>query len=104
MTIKEIVIAWLEVYGCNGLCSDDEECGCGIADLMPCNGETGPCPNCVAAIEHIVTDEDEAAGRYENFDVASTIYIKADISEQKPGGKLPGFKDITGLFVEDKKQ
>lgn len=46
MTICEIVEAWLVANGYDGLCDYEEECGCGINDLMPC-GDPGMC--CEAA-------------------------------------------------------
>ena len=42
--LKSIVTEWLKANGYDGLCND-EECGCGIDDLMPC-GEPGE--HCVA--------------------------------------------------------
>ena len=36
MTVKEIVIEYLVKHGFDGLVSDDAECSCEIAGLMPC--------------------------------------------------------------------
>ena len=36
MNVKEIVLSWLEANGYEGLYNSDGECGCEIADLMPC--------------------------------------------------------------------
>jgi hypothetical protein len=37
MTIKTIVIEWLEKHGYDGLYNDDNDnCGCGLDDFMPC--------------------------------------------------------------------
>jgi len=36
MTIRKIVAEWLHANGYTGLCGD--ECGCSLADLMPCDG------------------------------------------------------------------
>lgn len=57
MTIRDIVVAWLKEHGYDGLC--EEECGCNLNDIMPCNLEgkarcragkicNGPCENCYA--------------------------------------------------------
>mgnify|MGYP006987954627 CR=1 FL=1 len=45
MTLEEIVRDWLSRHGYDGLCYPEEECGCGIDDLMPCSQ---PSLNCVA--------------------------------------------------------
>ena len=38
MTVKEILIEWLTDHGYSGLWNEDE-CGCGIDDFIPCNNE-----------------------------------------------------------------
>jgi len=45
MTLEDIVRDWLLDHGYDGLCYPEEECGCGINDLMPCGQ---PSLNCVA--------------------------------------------------------
>jgi len=35
--IMTIVKHWLKANGYDGLCDDDVECGCQLADLMPCD-------------------------------------------------------------------
>ena len=44
MTVRDIVEEWLIENGYDGLWHDD--CGCGLDDFMPCNGE-----RCVAECE-----------------------------------------------------
>jgi len=52
MTIEEIVKAWLESNGYDGLFYDNFACGCELNDLMPCGvpylgcsaGYKVPCP------------------------------------------------------------
>ena len=39
MTVKEILIEWLLKWGYSGLWNEDE-CGCGVEDLMPCDRES----------------------------------------------------------------
>jgi len=39
MTVKEILIEWLTEHGYSGLWNE-EECGCGIDDFIPCNCES----------------------------------------------------------------
>jgi hypothetical protein len=46
MNIHQIVEAWLESNGYDGLANTDLECGCFIGDLMPC-GEANE-DDCVA--------------------------------------------------------
>ena len=41
-TIREIVLKYLKENGYDGLCNND--CGCGLNDLMPCDGKSiGEC-------------------------------------------------------------
>jgi len=35
--IREIVVAWLKANGYDGLCNTENECGCTLDDLIPCN-------------------------------------------------------------------
>lgn len=67
-TVRTIVANWLREHEYEGLCH--YECGCGIAELMPC-GDNGPCDisNCRPAYRYV--DED---GEY-------YIGTKADVSE-----------------------
>ena len=46
MNVKEIVTEYLKDNGFDGLV-DDEECGCDLKDLMPCEGTIGACTRCV---------------------------------------------------------
>ena len=41
--VKEIVKQFLEDHGYEGLYSDCQSCGCGIDDLMPCQGKMFSC-------------------------------------------------------------
>lgn len=36
-TVKDILFEWLELRGYSGLYNEEEECGCEIEDLCPCN-------------------------------------------------------------------
>lgn len=37
MTVQEIIKEKLSSLGAAGLCNPEQECGCGIADLFPCD-------------------------------------------------------------------
>lgn len=37
-TVREMVAEWLRGHGYQGLVMVSHECGCGLADLMPCGG------------------------------------------------------------------
>lgn len=55
LSVEEIVKAWLLANGYSGLCNDD--CGCEIADLMPCGEVFGDCQagykkKCKKSCEH----------------------------------------------------
>ena len=55
MNAKEIIITKLKEMGCDGLCNPDQECGCGIDNLFPCDScmaECGP------AWRHEIMDSD----------------------------------------------
>ena len=41
MTVKEIVIRYLQFHGYDGLCNID--CGCGLDNLMPCGDISEAC-------------------------------------------------------------
>ncbi len=56
VTVLEIVKAYLEANGFDGLCSDaiPECCGCRLDDFMPCGGApdySGIVPRCIPGIE-----------------------------------------------------
>ncbi len=72
MTVREIIIAHLRQVGADGLCSDN--CGCGIDDLMPCEGESvdGGCRECIPAREAIANE----AGEF--HEVGDRIFIAMD--------------------------
>lgn len=55
-TVKSIVKEWLKSNGYDGLYHDD--CGCGIGDLMPCDGG---CVDCAPAYEYVATGREEEA-------------------------------------------
>ena len=40
MIVKEIIFDWLKNHGYDGLC-DGEDCGCCLADFMPCDEDGG---------------------------------------------------------------
>ena len=46
MTVENILKEWLKKHGCDGLCN--EECGCGIDALAPCDALN--IGDCVAAV------------------------------------------------------
>lgn len=43
MNVKTILAEWLKAHGHDGLMCVDDECGCEIADLMPCDSPCGGC-------------------------------------------------------------
>lgn len=43
MTIKELIIDYLEQNGYDGLCMPEFECGCIKADLIACNSNFQDC-------------------------------------------------------------
>lgn len=46
--VREIVRAWLEANGYDGLYADHTECACENTDLMPCEE---PSPGCTAGVK-----------------------------------------------------
>lgn len=48
MNVRKIVKKYLEENGYYGLCGDS--CGCGLDDLMPCDGD---CQSCEPAYKHV---------------------------------------------------
>ncbi len=42
MNCHNIIAKYLNENGCDGLYNFDIECGCGLDDLMPCDGERVP--------------------------------------------------------------
>lgn len=54
LTVKDIITQWLKEHNCDGLCDIDNECGCGLDDLMPCNNN---CERCVPAEKVIYKDD-----------------------------------------------
>ena len=55
-TVREIVKAWLEEHGYDGLYNPYGECGCALDDFMPCNSEG--VEQCEAA-HKIESDDDD---------------------------------------------
>jgi hypothetical protein len=47
MKVKDIIEEKLKALGADGLCNSDEQCGCGVCDLAPC--ECLNLDECVAA-------------------------------------------------------
>lgn len=62
MTIEEIVKKYLMENGYDGLV--DDECGCCIDDLMPCDSET---KNCRPGYKVIITEQNK--DKFEDLDV-----------------------------------
>ncbi len=42
LTVRDILKQWLEANGYGGL-YDDNECGCAVDNLIPCDGPCYPC-------------------------------------------------------------
>jgi hypothetical protein len=69
MNVKDIVREWLIAHGYTGLyCSWEQDCGCSLDDLAPCDESFGAClPGYWVACtceehdgEHIQTDKPDA--------------------------------------------
>ena len=43
MTAIGIIAEYLKAHGYDGLCNPDQECGCGLGDLAPCDGVGSEC-------------------------------------------------------------
>ena len=54
-TIREVIINHLTAIGADGLCDPENQCGCGIKELFPCDNCQG---QCVPALRHTITQED----------------------------------------------
>jgi hypothetical protein len=66
MTIKEIIIEYLEIHKYDGLYNPDIECGCGVDDLISCSE---PQENCMPAQKRNCTSCEENVDnecRYKN--------------------------------------
>lgn len=63
MTCKEKITEWLKEIGAEGLCGED--CGCGLDDLMPCDGN---CVYCEPAMKGLNEDGEEIFLRKEKRD------------------------------------
>jgi hypothetical protein len=77
--VREIVSDWLKSHNYEGLCTD--ECGCRLADLMPCvgcNDGIGECgPAMIATLQEC---EDLGYGK----DEVGTIMIECGPRDQRP--------------------
>lgn len=69
MTVKEIVIEYLKANGFDGLCT--ENCGCGIDDLICCDG---PCYLCEPAYRRTVTANDTYLINDIGMSVGETVF------------------------------
>lgn len=58
--IRDIVIEWLDLYGYDGLFNAGLECGCGKADLMPC--DTPDPRECKPGVKKIAGPDHEYPG------------------------------------------
>ena len=74
MNVNEIVTDYLKSIGADGLANDG--CGCGIADLAPCEHW---CPDCVPARSSVATE----AGEY--HDAGDTIYVAFEPGDGQEG-------------------
>jgi hypothetical protein len=74
MNVKEIVLAYLQSHGYDGLCYPDFGCYCGVDDLASC----GEIPDsCQPARKKIATVEDTCDGEAD-FEVGDEIYVVAE--------------------------
>jgi len=76
-TVRNIVATWLRAHGYSALCGD--ECGCGIDDLFPCDGE-GVALDCEAGYWRKGTEQE----CYE-VDQPPESYI-ASLDKEQPDG------------------
>lgn len=59
MNVRDIVIEYLKKHGYDGL-TNDEECGCGIDDLFPCEA----CPDRCEPAYRVLVPEGEDYGEW----------------------------------------
>lgn len=78
-TVSEIVKEWLKANGYDGLFNAEEECGCDLSDLMPCDDDA--IGMCSAGYKVNCT---EACGEWHDF-VEGGWHIQAKKPESKRG-------------------
>ena len=64
MACGEIIATWLREHGYAGLCNPEQECGCGLDDLIPCGEYFG---DCEPAYLRTATEEEKAEYGYDEI-------------------------------------
>ena len=93
INVKEIVAQYLKAKGFDGLFNEVGECGCGLNDLMPCDG---PQERCVPAIEHYCPCCGESI-----FTSIEAIVEQCQKSDEKTKATLA---DLFGILADGDKE
>lgn len=88
LTLRDIVEQRLKQDGFDGLYDPDGECSCELGDLWPCECWS---TDCLAGHYRPCLGASCEGGQMPHFHIG-------------PKKELPGFKDIIGLFVDEKEQ
>ncbi len=81
MSVRDIIAEWLKAHGYGGLTND--ECGCDISDLMPCDED---CSYCAPAYRHPCqsSDCDECQAECDGWQEGRCLYSREPLSDQGP--------------------
>ncbi len=85
ITVKDIVRAYLEAKGFDGLCNFELECGCRVNDLEPCEAMQSECQ---PGRQRTLTQADADAGYCTEHDVASGFWIIEAVQDVSKGNDV----------------